>query len=176
MKQLSFGALGLLAAGVTVTACQPATSANTSANAARPAATESTVPAADSTAAVLALTQQVNLAPAWQGRGGAMEGFYGPDHYRISFHVDSVWRDAAQSNVYQFRGRDRCKRVITPFAGTLIVTRLAALPDTFGLLHRPGEQTYSAFASFVLREDPTAKGAGHCTGRAVLDVQVDSHN
>lgn len=169
--------IGLLALGAV--ACQQATTSNhVPTTDARSAATAAPVaPAADSTAAVLALTRQVNLAPAWQGsREAAMDGFYGPDNYRISFHLDSVWCDAAQPNVYQFRGRDRYKRVITPFTGTLTVTRLAPLPDTIGLEHSFGDRAYTAFTSFVLHEDPAAKGAGHCTGRAVLDFQVDDHN
>lgn len=168
----------LLALGVG--ACQSRSAPTSPAAPASPAPAEAAAAAAavpDSTATVLALLRQANLAPVWQGsEQAAMDGFFGPDNYRISFHIDSVWRNATQPTVYQFRGRDRYKKVITPFTGTLSVTRLAPLPDTADLEHRLGRQSYTAFASFELREDPAAKGAGHCTGRAALDFQVDARH
>jgi len=165
--------------GLTATACQPQPTAT-------PVAAQPPVPAspsgsgktaADTTAAVLDLLRQVDLTSAWRGEQNAeMDGFYGPDNYRISFHIDTVQRDEHRPNVFYFQGRDRYKRTITPFTGTLTVTRLAPLPDTVALEHRLGDRAYSAFASFVLREDSTAKGAGHCTGRAVLDFQINAKN
>lgn len=166
--------------GLAATACQPhSATKQAAAQLPPPVATPpgAQAPPADSTAAVLALLRQVDLSAAWRGaRNAAMEGFYGPDNYRISFHTDSLWRDARRPNVFHFRGRDRYKRTITPFTGTLTVTRLAPLPDTVGLEHRLGDRAYSAFASFVLREDSTAKGSGHCVGRAALDFQVNARN
>lgn len=176
MKQL-YWVLGLAVAS---TACQQQPAATQKAaelttQTATPSTAETT--AADTTTIVLQLLRQVDLAPAWNGTdNSAMDGFYGPDNYRISFHIDSVLRDEHQVNVFHFRGRDRYKRTITPFTGTLTVTRLAPLPDTVGLEHSKGDRVYSAFASFVLREDSAAKGAGHCTGRAVLDFQVNAQN
>ena len=169
---LLFLALAVLAA------CQSHPAPVATAGAAPAAAAAPPVAAVpDSTAAVRALLRQVNLAPAWQGSPQyAMEGFYGPDNYRISFHLDSVWQDAARPGVFQFRGHDRFKKTITSFTGTLTVTRLVALPDTVGLMHHRDRPGYSAWANFELREDPTAKGAGHCTGRAALDFQVDDHH
>jgi hypothetical protein len=173
MKKL----IRLLSLGLVATACQSHSTAPQAAKSPVPAAATPAAPAADTTAAVLALLRQVDLATAWRGaRNEALDGFYGPTNYRISFYTDSLWRDERRPNVFHFQGRDRYKRTITPFTGTLTVTRLAPLPDTVGLEHRLGERAYSAFASFVLREDGTAKGAGRCTGRAVLDFQVDAHN
>jgi hypothetical protein len=175
MKKRYLALLGLAA-----TACQPQSTATKEAASqppptATPLATKNTP--ADTTAAVLDLLRQVDLTTAWRGSPeGAMDGFYGPDNYRISFHIDTVRRDAQQPNVFYFAGRDRYKRTITPFTGTLTVTRLAPLPDTVAMEHSFGDRAYSAFASFVLREDSTAKGAGHCTGRAVLDFQVNTKN
>lgn len=170
--------LTLLALAGASAACQPQAASTTAAppapnGPAAPAATK----AADSTATMLQVLRQVDLTPAWQGTDeAAMDGFYGPDNYRISFHIDGVQRDAQQPNVFHFQGRDRYKRTITPFTGTLTVTRLAPLPDTVAMEHRFGDRAYTAFASFVLREDSTAKGAAHCTGRAVLDFQVNAKN
>jgi len=164
--------------GLAATACQPQSTA-TQATARPPAAPAAPLATqnADTTAAVLDLLRQVDLTTAWRGTPNeAMDGFYGPDNYRISFHIDTVRRDEHRPNVFYFEGRDRYKRTITPFTGTLTVTRLAPLPDTVALEHRFGDRAYSAFASFVLREDSTAKGAGHCTGRAVLDFQVNAKN
>ncbi|MGI4875071.1 MAG: hypothetical protein ACRYFX_28285 [Janthinobacterium lividum] len=155
-------------------ACQPHTAANLPAASAAPAAIATAPAPTDSTAAVLQLAQQVDLAPAWLGdaRHEAMEGFYGPDNYRMSFYFDNVRRDSLQPNVFHFRGRDRYKKIITPFTGTITVTRLAALPDTASVLTSQANRGYTAFASFELRETAATKGAGHCQGRATLDFQV----
>jgi hypothetical protein len=172
--------LALLALACASAACQPQ-AASAPAAALAPtgpaAATPSAAKAADTTATMLDLLRRVDLTAAWRGApNGAMDGFYGPDNYRISFRIDTVRRDEHRPNVFYFEGRDRYKRTITPFTGTLTVTRLAPLPDTVELEHRLGNRAYSAFASFVLREDSTAKGSGHCTGRAVLDFQVNTKN
>jgi hypothetical protein len=165
----------LASLGLAATACQPQSTATQ--NAARQPAPATTDTPADTTAAVLTLLRQVDLTPAWRGaQNTEMDGFYGPDNYRISFHIDRVRRDEHRPNVFYFQGRDRYKRTITPFTGTLTVTRLAPLPDTVAMEHRLGDRAYSAFASFVLREDSTAKGAAHCTGRAVLDFQINAKN
>jgi hypothetical protein len=174
-KRYLLASLGLAAA-----ACQPQSSATqAAASQPAPAATPLATPntPADTTAAVLDLLRQVDLTAAWRGSpNGAMDGFYGPDNYRISFRIDTVRRDEHRPNVFYFEGRDRYKRTIAPFTGTITVTRLAPLPDTVAMVHSFGDRAYSAFASFVLREDSTAKGAGHCTGRAVLDFQVNAKN
>ncbi|WP_325134111.1 hypothetical protein [Hymenobacter sp.] len=172
MKKLLLGAWLLAGA---VISCQP----NVPAASRQQAKEAAGLPAAtsDSTAAMLALLRQVDLSVAWNGAGGAaMEGFYGPDSYRMSFYFDSVRRDAQRPNVYYVQGRDRFKKVITPFTGTLTVTRVAPLPDTAGLEHANGDRAYTAFTSFVLREDSLRKGAGRCWGRAVLDFQVNARN
>ncbi len=181
MKNLLSGALLLASAG---TACQshaPATSSMAASASQAVAATAAPAVTDDSTAAVMALLRQVDLAAAWGNKTtntksyGAMDGFYGPDNYRIAFYFDQVRRDSVRPNVFHFQGRDRYKKVITPFTGTITVTRLASLPDTTSMiagLHGP-MPAYSAFASFELRESPQASGAGHCQGRAVLDFYVD---
>ncbi len=174
MKKLYAGLLSLGA-----TACQPhSASTTTSPVAAKAAATSPTAATvADTTAAVLQLLRQVDLIPAWyhDPEQSAMEGFYGPNNYRISFYYDTIWHDAQRPNLFHFAGRDRYKKVITPFTGTLTVTRLAPLPDTVGVMSGQGNRAYTAFANFVLREDAAAKEAGWCQGRAVLDFQVTSH-
>ena len=170
----------LASLGLATAACQPQSSATQAAASQPPVTAAPLAPKnlpADTTAAVLDLLRQVDLTTAWRGTPSeTMDGFYGPDNYRISFHIDTLRRDAHRPNVFYFQGRDRYKRTITPFTGTLTVTRLAPLPDTVAMEHRFGDRAYSAFASFVLREDSTVKGAGHCTGRAVLDFQVNAKN
>ncbi len=137
--------------------------------------------AQDSTAAMLRVLRQVDLAPAWGNatpetkEHGALEGYYGPDNYRMSFYYDRVRQDARQPNVFHVWGRDRYKKTITPFTATLTVTRLAPVPDTVGMTYAMPKpvRAYTAFATFVLREATTAKGAGHCQGRAALDFYLD---
>ena len=134
----------------------------------------------DSAAAVQALLRTVDLSPAWANTLGTqppkpMDGFYGPDHYHIAFFFDSVRRDSHQPAVFHIWGRDRYKHVTTPFTGTCTVTRLAPLPDTVSLERSQDLRPQTAFADFVLREDPVTKGAGVYRGRAALDFGLDAH-
>jgi len=165
-------------------ACQPQSGGNatamptaTAASTAPPSgvATAVTPLLADSTTEVVNLLRSLDLAPLWtrtndgQPAKSAMDGFYGADHYHIAFYFDSVKRDERQPARYHVWGRDRYKHITTPFEGTCTVTRLAALPDTVSMKDSQLVQTYTAFATFALREDPTTKGAGTYTGRAYLD-------
>ena len=130
----------------------------------------------------LALLQRVDLAAVWANHWGEqeqphpMEGFYGADHYHISFFFDEVQRDPQRPAAFRVWGRTRYKKVITPFTGTITVTRLAPLADTVSLENSQRAQAYTAFGAFVLNEDPTTKGAGVYRGQALLDFCVNAQD
>jgi hypothetical protein len=175
----------LLAFALATTACQPQTDATATkatlvapaVAAAKPDATGQNTAAASS-----ALLPQVDLSYAWSNARAeaksdpTMEGFYGPDHYRISFYFSKVRRDSLHPEQYHIWGKNRYKKVVTPFEGTVTVTNFAALPDTVEMTHSRTLRAYTAFAEYVLREDPKTKGAGVYSGKAMLDFCVDARN
>ena len=103
-----------------VAACQqqapPATSvAQQPASRPLPVATSAQpLDAADSLAAeAAAMLRQHDLSPLWAKQTEStkayptLEGFYGPDYYRISFYFSKVTRDAQRPNVFHVEGLDR---------------------------------------------------------------------
>lgn len=181
MKALTWIPLLALA----ITACQPQTDATAAkAASAAPTATvaKPSVPGQPAASAVSPLLQQVDLSYAWsnataEANGNpTMEGFYGPDHYRISFYFSKVRRDSLHPEQYHIWGINRYKKVITPFEGTCTITRVAALPDTAEMENSSKLRAYTAFAEYTLREDPKTKGAGVYSGKAMLDFCVNARN
>jgi len=181
MKALTWIPLLALA----ITACQPQTDATAAkAASAAPTATvaKPSVPGQPAASAVSPLLQQVDLSYAWsnataEANGNpTMEGFYGPDHYRISFYFSKVRHDSLHPEQYHIWGINRYKKVITPFEGTCTITRVAALPDTAEMENSSKLRAYTAFAEYTLREDPKTKGAGAYSGKAMLDFCVNARN
>ncbi|WP_046246994.1 hypothetical protein [Hymenobacter terrenus] len=177
--------------GLASAACQPQAASHAtaskvgekSATASVPSATGAAQPVATAaTAPTLALLRQVDLTPAWMNRGDpsekstALEGFYGSNHYRISFFFSKVRRDSLRPEVFHVWGLNRYKKVITPFTGTYTVRRIAALPDTVQMFNSKVVQAYTAFADYILREDPTTKGTGVYSGKVMLDFCVNSRS
>jgi hypothetical protein len=175
--------LCVFALALVLTACQPQTNATAAKDTpAAPAAvaTQPNAPAQQAAPAAPPLLPQVDLSYAWSNAAAeanpTMEGFYGPDHYRISFYFSKVRRDLLHPEQYHIWGFNRYKKVITPFEGTCTVTRFAALPDTAEMTHSRTLRAYTAFADYTLREDPKTKGAGVYSGKAMLDFCVDARN
>lgn len=181
MKNLTWMSLLALAA----VACQSRPDAAAAKE--TPAAPASTMPKQAVSSPVVAASAplplaQVDLSAAWSNasteakRNLLMEGFYGPDHYRISFFFSKVRRDSLHPEVYHIWGKNRYKKVITLFEGTCTVSRFAALPDTAYMENSRQLRAYTAFAEYTLREDPSTKGAGVYSGKAMLDFAVNSRN
>jgi hypothetical protein len=88
----------------------------------------------------LALLQKVDLSAALSDSSMAsgakrapMEGFYGPNNYRVSFFFTKVVRDKQRPGVYHIWGKNRYKKIITPFTGTCTLKQLTSLADTADL-------------------------------------------
>ena len=128
------------------------------------------------TAAARTFLLEHDLDALWANADGdqpateAMEGFYGPDHYRIAFYFDEVHRDLEHPEQYLVSGRNRCRKVITPFWGTITVQAIfrAELGKSFP--HSDSIKSYVVRAHYEPREDPTTKGAGMYVGEAMLDL------
>ena len=106
-----------------------------------------------------------------------MEGFYGPNHYRISVYFDQVWRDSLRSDSYLVGGRDRYRKVITPFYGTITVQRIVWARLDVDNSYQPTDsvRTFVVRARYEFAEDPATKGAGIYRGEALLDAYEDQH-
>ena len=118
-----------------------------------------------------------DLSPLWanadygEPADQAMEGFYGPDYYRVAFYYDQVRQDSLHPEKFWVRGRNRYRTVITPFVGTITVR--AIFKVQLGSANFQPADTVRAFvmrAYYELREDPDTKGAGVYRGEALLDV------
>jgi hypothetical protein len=58
-----------------------------------------------------------------------VNGFYGEDRYRIEFLLTEAKRDEKDPSVYHIKGRNRHKKTITPFEGTIKFTKIRTFKD-----------------------------------------------
>ena len=165
-----------------VNACQPATQAVKTAP-----ATVSPAPAAVLEPELRAFLAQYDVAPLLQKEAESsevMNGFYGPNLYRVEFAMLSVVRDANDVSLLHVRGKDRYKGVVTPFEGEIRLAHLREQPplpparpplvDTSDQENDPTAQ--SIFGTFELREAVDQKGAGVITGTVVIDFHLMNDN
>ncbi len=189
--------LGLLALALAGTACQqqaPTTQTVAAAQAppVRAVSQKTAVPAASLTLptaltpAMRSLLKQCDLGALLQTvrpagnsamRDHALNGFFGPTHYRIEVVLTSVRRDERRLELYYLTGKTRYKKIITPFSGTLVIRQVLDQPtDTnsepvgiSGAAASNQPNLYIAVGDFVLREDSTHKSSGVFRGQFALD-------
>ena len=104
-----------------------------------------------------------------------MEGFYGPNHYRISVYFDQVFRDSLRADSFVVCGRDRYRKVITPFCGSITVQSIVWAKLDVDNNYQPTDsvRTFVVRAMYKFIEDPATKGAGTYQGEALLDAYED---
>jgi hypothetical protein len=102
----------------------------------------------------------------------AQNGFFGADHYRIEFAITSVARDAKQPQVYHVRGKNRYKKRITPFSGTITLQQVLRGPVEAAAEGQPPLETYVLKGKFEFREDAAAAGRGVFKGTVAADAVV----
>ncbi|WP_400190583.1 hypothetical protein [Hymenobacter sp. B81] len=131
-------------------------------------------PAPQLTADMRALLRDYDLSPLWQTpveNGRSLDGFFGADHYRLELVLLAVRKDSLRPELYHIQGKNRFKKRITPFAGTLTLHQLQDLP-----LEREeaGEdaRAYTATGTFELRENPGRAGAGRFAGTVATDFRL----
>lgn len=86
-------------------------------------------------------------------------GFFGKDNYRIEFIFSEVKKDSVFVNTYHVKGKNKHKKVITPFKGVIRIIDLYELfdpnLDTASLNAMEVLKVYGAKGTFVLEEDPS---------------------
>lgn len=72
-----------------------------------------------------------DLSPLWhtlanreEHRNVVHNGFFGADNYRIEFVFTSITRDASDPALFLVTGKNRHKKTITPFTGSIRITQL----------------------------------------------------
>ncbi|RTQ51679.1 hypothetical protein EJV47_07740 [Hymenobacter gummosus] len=156
---------------------------------ARPTPDEALVQAAAPAPEMTAFLKKYDVSSLWtlepeeSPYGEVLNGFFGPDKYRIEFVFTSVERDTLQPHVFRVRGKDRFKKVITPFEGVIVLEQLADQPAlseakkkeyaAHGYDFTGYPNSYSAIGHFVLREDASQGKAGEFRGDVALDFRVD---
>ncbi|MFN8345041.1 MAG: hypothetical protein U0X91_08555 [Spirosomataceae bacterium] len=109
------------------------------------------------------------------GYANRFDGFYGNDFYRIEFFFSVVQKDSLQPHVYHVKGKNRFKKTITPFEGTITFGKIATFTDpNLNEEHYEHDEfelkeAYTAEADFELREEATAKGSGIFSGKMRMD-------
>ncbi|MCB2408630.1 hypothetical protein [Hymenobacter lucidus] len=126
---------------------------------------------------------QYDLAELWRPADeaslSAMNGFLGADHYRMEIVLLSVRKDTLHPGVYHVMGKDRFKKQITPFTGTITlhtINDLAIDPaEMRGYLddEKSNAQGYTATGTYVFNEEPSRKGAGTFSGKTAVTFSLD---
>lgn len=132
------------------------------------------------TPAMQTMLRQFDLSPLWVGDTAyadgypVLTGFFGPDHYGISLIIDHAERDAREPALFHVRGRDRFRKVITPFEGTIRVRQIADFDSSYIMRStiKDSVKVYTATAAFTLRQAPTGKQYGVFSGEAFVDFYV----
>lgn len=109
------------------------------------------------------------------GYANRFDGFYGTDFYRIEFFYSDIHRDSLQPHVYHVKGKNRFKKTITPFEGTITFSKLATFTDpNLNEEHYDHDEfelkeAYTTEAIFEFRENQAAKGSGIFNGKMFMD-------
>ncbi len=121
------------------------------------------------------LSSLMYFADAEDGHANRFDGFYGNDHYRIEFYFSEIKQDSLQPNVYHISGKNRFKKNVTPFEGTITFNQLASFKDpNLNEEHYEHDEfelkeAYTAEAAFELKENPSVKGSGIFSGKMFID-------
>jgi hypothetical protein len=124
-------------------------------------------------AAIHKVLDTASLDKLFASPGYPEYGFYGEDRYKIEFFLSEVKRDAKNPLVFHVKGKNRYKKNITPFSGTITIDSLARLIDPNLDTSEVGDlgvqRIYSAAGSFELTEDSLRAGSGRFAGRLKMD-------
>ena len=131
-----------------------------------------------------ALLARTDLGQFWRhrpqaGTGDVLNGCYGYDGRRIEFIFTSVLADARQPGRYAVAGKFRCYGDVTPFRGSVVLTRVQRLPNG-SQAYANGEETtapvYCATGRFALKATNSNGLGGQFDGRVALDFQPASNH
>ena len=103
-------------------------------------------------------------------------GFYGDDRYRIEFLFSVCRRDDKDPMLFHVSGKNRHKKIITPFSGTIRLTQLSEFTDpnldTADIRSMEIRSFYAAQGEFELKEDSTAKYSGVFKGKMKMEFNT----
>lgn len=166
-----------------LTGCQQSADvAETPVSAKSKAAVQIIRPAVTRTDTLLLLVQSRQFANLWLNyahnypRGVTpLEGFFGPDRYRISFAFTQIRPDSLNPRTLLVSGKSRFKKAVVPFSGSLQLQDLRPLKRA-SLVNTGVEdsllRTYTAKAHFVFRQAPTQPHAGTFEGTGILEFYI----
>jgi hypothetical protein len=107
-------------------------------------------------------------------------GFYGDDRYRIEIIFTEARRDTNDPSVYHLKGKNRHKKVITAFEGTLKLDRIQTFVDPNIDTSVVGEwgiqNLYALGGRLELKEDPSLQTSGLFSGAVKMELSVDKNN
>lgn len=122
---------------------------------------------------MLSILDTLDLSDVVVSHDWAELGFYGEDHYKIEFYFSEVTKDAKDPFLYHVTGKNRHKKVVTAFKGTLHLDSLAQVSDPNLDTEEVGDmgvqRIYSTNGTFTLAEDSLSKYSGKFTGKLKMD-------
>ncbi|GAA4047888.1 hypothetical protein GCM10022409_37780 [Hymenobacter glaciei] len=170
-----------LAAGL-ASCQQSADGAKTPASTAAKVALAAAKPAATLSDSLLLLVQNRQFANLWRNQASPnppgvtpMEGFFGPDRYRISFALTHIRPDSLDPLALQVTGKSRFKEAVVPFSGVLQLRDLTPLKRaslTNTSVQDSLLRTYTAKAHFIFRQAPTQSHTGTFEGTGILEFYI----
>jgi hypothetical protein len=103
-------------------------------------------------------------------------GFYGEDRHRIEYLFESSKRDAKDPTLIHVKGRNRYKKTITPFSGTIRITQLSEFTDpnldTSEVSGMHVRTFYAAQGEFELKEDVIGQSSGVFKGTLKMEFNT----
>lgn len=162
------------------TACQPQSKPTATAPPVVAASHKAAAPAAGAPVNEhsLEFVSRYNLTPLLQEDADNsvlhLNGFYGPDNYRMELALLSVRHDPAQPGRYLVTGKDRYKKIITPLTGYIDFTDAGSCPVM--MFRESDSPACTVQGRYELREDSTTHGAGIFRGRIAADISISATN
>jgi hypothetical protein len=100
-------------------------------------------------------------------------GFFGKDRYRIEFFIADIKRDSLNVNIYHVKGKNRHKKMITPFEGVIRFKDIASFSDpnldNTVVENMAVENLFATSGDFEFREDSKAKFSGVFKGTIKME-------
>jgi hypothetical protein len=111
---------------------------------------------------ILDVIAKQDLSKYWVSDNNSQNGVYGNDYWRIEFYISEVSRDKEHPLVYHVKGKDRHKNNVTPFEGTITITKATRYAVPHEIVENISPMNVVAEYNFI--EDPTSKYSGVFTG------------
>lgn len=117
---------------------------------------------------------------------GSLNGFYGPDNYRIEFVILDMKQDQKNPTKFFISGKNRHKKVVSSFQGSMTIEQVyqVADPNIKDTIFEVEDYTYDNYdrmyactGNFELKEDSTQPYSGIFTGKMAIDfgIKGDGH-